>query len=66
MFQTAKNRIAELAFKEAKNVDTIEAYEDFVKEYPDSPLITTTKNIIETRHFENASQEGTVEAYKEY
>lgn len=54
----------ESAFKKAEQANTEEAYSEFVKRYPASPLAAIAKAKIESNAYEAARKNGTVAAYE--
>jgi len=52
------------AFEKAKTTGTIEAYEDFIKKYPDSPQVKEAQIALERIHFDNAINSGEGEKIK--
>lgn len=55
----------QLAWSSAKNIDTIEAYEDFMKKYPRSQWIDRFGGVI-SHIYRKYEEIGTIEAYREF
>lgn len=53
-------------FKEARRIDTIAAYQEFVRNHPKSELAVTAKTRIEEINFEAAKSVHTVLAYEQF
>jgi Tetratricopeptide repeat len=51
---------------ETKNADTIEAYQQFIDEYPDSKYRYEARKNIESLKWESAKTKNTIQAYKDF
>ena len=54
------------SWKTAKQVNTIESYETFLKNYPDSEYAVRAKMLIETLYWKKARRINTVQAYENF
>ncbi len=54
------------AYKSAKEADTVEAYEDFLKEYPNKKYAGEALSRIEALNFSAAKKADTIEAYESF
>ena len=57
---------AESRYKEARSIDTIAAYQEFLKSYPEGEFADTAKTRIEYKNFEKAKSVNTVSAYAQF
>ena len=57
---------ASAPYRQARKINTIEAYENFIKEYPDSPDTLKACKKIEKIYFNQAINENTLESYYDY
>jgi hypothetical protein len=57
---------AQSRYKEARSIDTIAAYQEFLKSYPEGEFAETAKTRIENKKFEKAKSVNTVSAYEQF
>ena len=57
---------AQSRYKEARSIDTIAAYQEFLKSYPAGELAKTAKTRIENKNFEKTKSVNTVLAYEQF
>lgn len=57
---------AQSRYKEARSIDTITAYQEFLKSYPEGEFAETAKTRIEYKNFEKAKSVNTVSAYENF
>ena len=57
---------AQSRYKEARSIDTIAAYQEFLKSYPEGEFAKTAKTRIENKNFEKAKSVNTVSAYEQF
>lgn len=62
----ARDRIEEIAYRNAENEGTIKAFELFLKECPDSSFTNAAKRKIDVIQYEPYKSKDTTEAYKEF
>lgn len=53
-------------WKNAKKINSIESYQNFIQEYPESKFTGSAKSKIDSIAYENVIQENTEEAYLSY
>ncbi len=53
-------------FKKARNIDTVVAYQEFLKKYPNSEFTKEAKKRIEELEYEKAKSENTIESYQRF
>jgi hypothetical protein len=63
---TGCSKTPEEAFNEAKQVNDINAYEGYLKNYPESEYTEEAKNLLYGLHFEKAKEQNTIKAYEDF
>jgi len=53
-------------YNKVKEIDTIEAYEEFIQKYPDSEFAKEAKKSIEELKYEKTKSENTIEAFQRF